>query len=103
MRRIRADEKDRHDAKYPLVSRIRSVVLVTYALTDPFAPAGTIAAFDTMLPSNAFSVDTVGCPCPAGHKLRKDSAPGSAYPLCGSGSLDRTTALPRCPARRSSR
>ena len=44
-------------------------------LMAPLAPAGTIAAFATTLPSNEFNVDTSGRAKPAGHADRKDSAP----------------------------
>ena len=45
---------------------------MTYALADPPAPAGTIAAFDTMLPSNEFNVETRGCPCPGCTRHTRD-------------------------------
>ena len=57
-------------AKYPLMSRIRCVRSVTKAITPPFNPAGTTAAFDMMLPSIAFRVDTTGCVIPVGHSVR---------------------------------
>ncbi len=45
---------------------------VTKMLMPP-APAGTIAAFATTLPSHEFSVETTGCGDPAGHAERNDS------------------------------
>src|SRR5438552_1387774 len=42
---------------------------------EPPAPAGTMAAFATTLPSNALSVETDGWVCPAGHVVRKASGP----------------------------
>src|SRR5271169_4349972 len=44
-------------------------------LTAPLVPAGTIAAFATTLPSNEFSVDTLGCAAPVGHAVRYGSTP----------------------------
>ena len=55
--------------KYPLISRIRWLKLVVYAVTAPLAPAGTSAAFDTIVPSREFSVETRGC-APLPHNAR---------------------------------
>ena len=38
-------------------------------------PDGTIAAFDTTLPSNAFNVETKGLTCPDGNNVRKLRTP----------------------------
>src|SRR5690242_18779500 len=42
---------------------------------DPFVPAGTIAAFATICPFSAFSVETIGCGWPDGQVLRYPSGP----------------------------
>src|SRR5579864_8697041 len=52
-----------------------SVASVTNALIAPPAPAGTMAAFDLILPSIEFSVATSGCGCPVGHSVRNPSEP----------------------------
>src|ERR1019366_3135325 len=46
--------------KYPLISRIRWLKFVVYAVTSPLAPDGTIAAFATTVASVEFSVETTG-------------------------------------------
>jgi|ERR1039457_2607285 hypothetical protein len=61
--------------KYPLISRIRWLKLVVYAVTSPLAPAGTRAAFDTIVPSREFSVETKGF-APLPHNVRKLRDPG---------------------------
>lgn len=43
------------------MSMIKSVALLANTLTEPFDPAGTMAAFANTRPSNEFSVETVGC------------------------------------------
>ena len=48
---------------------------VTYTLTAPPVPAGTMAAFALTAPVGAFSVETNGCVCPAGHVVRYDNGP----------------------------
>src|ERR1700682_2885061 len=62
-------------AKYPLTSMTRSESFVTNTETAPLAPAGTIAAFAVTAPVGAFSVETTGCVCPAGHVVRKPKPP----------------------------
>src|SRR5580765_3943175 len=57
------------------MSRIRWVTWLAKALTEPILDAGTSAALATMLPSPAFSVETVGWPPPP-HKLRNPSPAG---------------------------
>jgi len=64
-----------YGAKYPLMSRITCVRPVTNTLIVPSAPAGTIAAFATTLPSNEFRVETRGCADPVGHVVRNESGP----------------------------
>ena len=44
-------------------------------LIAPFAPAGTIAAFATTLPSNEFRVETYGCYEPVGQAVRLERGP----------------------------
>src|ERR1035438_9330299 len=61
--------------KYPLISRIRWLKFVVYAVTAPLTPAGTSAAFATIAPSVAFNVETRGC-APLPHNVRKLSGPG---------------------------
>src|ERR1035438_10487791 len=61
--------------KYPLISRIRWLKSVVYAVTSPPPPAGTSAAFATIAPSREFSVETRGC-APLPHNVRKLSGPG---------------------------
>src|ERR1035441_10554703 len=56
--------------KYPLMSRIRWLKFVVYAVTAPLTPAGTSAAFATIAPSREFSVETRGC-APLPHNVRK--------------------------------
>src|ERR1035438_7843109 len=56
--------------KYPLISRIRWLKFVVYAVTAPLTPAGTSAAFATIAPSVAFSVETKGM-LPLPHNVRK--------------------------------
>ena len=68
-----------YGAKYPLISRITSVGLVTNTLTDPFCPAGTIAALATTFPPNEFSVETVGC-----EFLRNSSDGAGVFDECDS-------------------
>src|ERR1019366_2051623 len=60
--------------KYPLMSRIRWLKFVVYAVTAPLTPAGTSAAFATIAPSREFSVETRGC-APLPHNVRKLSDP----------------------------
>ena len=45
------------------------------ALTEPFV-VGTIAIFEVIVPSGAFSVETSGLIAPCGHKVKKPSTPG---------------------------
>ena len=60
------------------MSIITSVASLTYTLTAPLVPAGTMAAFATTLPRSSvelwveksFRVETTGCDCPAGHVVR---------------------------------
>src|SRR2546428_7953057 len=59
-----------YGAKYPLMSRMTLVELLTNIDTAPLLPAGTIAAFATTLPWNEFSVETSGCDCPVGQAVR---------------------------------
>ena len=51
------------------------MVSVAKTLTAPFAPAGTMAALDLILPSSELSVAAKGRDCPVGHIVRKPSAP----------------------------
>jgi hypothetical protein len=48
------------------MSNNTSTASVTAILIAPFAPAGTIAAFDTTDPLYEFIVDTFGCGIPVG-------------------------------------
>ncbi len=48
-----------YGAKYPEISRIRCVGFDANALTEPLV-VGTMAMFDVIAPSMAFSVDTKG-------------------------------------------
>src|ERR1022692_586496 len=57
------------------MSRITLVVLVTYTLTAPLTPAGTIAASALMRPSIEFRVATPGWLWPAGQMVRYPSGP----------------------------
>src|SRR5579864_5823122 len=52
-----------------------SVASVTNALIAPLSPAGTMAAFDLILPSMELSVATSGCGWPVGHSVRNPSEP----------------------------
>ena len=49
--------------------------MLAVTLMVPASEAGMSAALDVMLPSRAFSVDTVGC-APGPHRVRKPSAAG---------------------------
>src|SRR5947209_1425054 len=49
------------------------VRFVTKTLTPPDVPAGRMAALATTRPSREFSVETIGCCCPAGQIDRYDS------------------------------
>ena len=51
------------------MSKITSVGFVAYTLMAPFSPAGTIAAFDLIRPSE-FNVATSGWFCPEGHSVK---------------------------------
>src|SRR5437870_11013623 len=51
------------------MSKIRSVLSVTNALTAPPVPAGTIKAFAVIRPSRALSVEAFGCATPVGHTV----------------------------------
>jgi hypothetical protein len=53
------------------MSRIKWVLSVTNASTDPSVPAGTIAMFAVICPSKEFSVETSGCAEPVGQSVRK--------------------------------
>src|ERR1039458_5508331 len=59
------------------MSRITSVVLVTYTLTSPLAPqpAGTMAASALTRPSTEFMVETTGWYSPVGQMVRYPSGP----------------------------
>src|ERR1022692_5111601 len=57
------------------MSRTTLAVWVTYTLTAPLVPAGTIAASALMRPSSEFRVATTGLPCPVGHRVRYPSGP----------------------------
>src|SRR5580704_1933631 len=46
------------------------VVSVTKTLIAPFVPAGTIAAFATIVPSESFNVETFGIGWPVGQVVR---------------------------------
>jgi hypothetical protein len=52
-----------------LISRSRWLKFVVYAVTSPLAHAGTRAAFDMIVPSWEFSVETRGC-APLPHNVR---------------------------------
>src|SRR5438067_3551982 len=52
----------------------KCVASVTNALIAPFAPAGIMAAFDLVRPSE-FSVAASGCGSPAGHNVRYPRRP----------------------------
>ena len=58
-----------YGAKYPDISRIMCVALLAKALIDPLV-VGTIARFEVIAPSSAFSVETTGRVCPCGHNVR---------------------------------
>src|SRR5581483_9929234 len=61
---------------------IKFVVCAAHNVIAPPAPAGTIAALASTLPSVEFSVETFGYGCPAGHTERKGSVPkGTAVKL----------------------
>src|SRR5579872_291319 len=57
------------------MSIITSEGSLTKMLTEPLVPTGMIASFAVGLPSDAFSVDTVGCGRPVGQAVRKPRAP----------------------------
>src|SRR5208283_5518899 len=57
------------------MSSTTCVESVTNTSIPPPAPAGTIAAFATTLPSNEFNVDTYGCAESNGHSVRYDRCP----------------------------
>src|SRR4051794_26558797 len=57
------------------MSRITSVVSVTYTLTAPPVPATTIDAFAFVRPSGEFIVEVAGCPWPAGQMVKYPSGP----------------------------
>jgi hypothetical protein len=59
-----------YGAKYPEISRISCVVPCAKASLLPLV-LGTMAMFDVIAPSLAFSVETVGCGEPSGHSVRK--------------------------------
>src|ERR1019366_6155333 len=61
--------------KYPEISTIRCVWSLAKALIDPLV-AGTIARFEVIAPSSAFSVDTSGRVCPCGHNVKYPSGVG---------------------------
>ena len=61
--------------KYPEMSKIRWVGLLANALIEPLA-TGTIAMFEVIAPSSAFSVEATGMLCPCGHNVRYPSEPG---------------------------
>src|SRR5579872_300733 len=63
-------------AKYPLMSMIRSVAPLGNTSTDPFVPAGIIAAFATTVPVTSFSTEAKGCGWPVGHAVMNPSDPG---------------------------
>ena len=48
------------------MSNMKSVLLLTNTFTEPFVPAGTIAAFATTVPRNEFNVETTGWATPVG-------------------------------------
>src|ERR1035437_6317365 len=59
----------RYCPKYPEMSKIICVRSLAKALIHPLA-VGTIARFEVMAPSSAFSVETTGRACPCGHNVR---------------------------------
>lgn len=58
------------------MSNIKCVACEVIAFTPPELPAGTMAAFATILPSEAFSVETPGCGAPAPHSVKKPNGAG---------------------------
>src|SRR5579863_4341171 len=56
--------------KYPLMSRMTSVVLVTNILTLPLVPAVTMAALALTRPSCEVSSAMLGCDSPVGQIVR---------------------------------
>lgn len=59
-----------YGAKYPFTSSNKSAACVWYAVMEPVGEAGTIAAFDTTLPSNEFRFEPPGCTPPCAHIVR---------------------------------
>src|SRR5258708_1072278 len=72
-----ADRRPAPRGRFPLqmISRMRFVVSVANTLIAPLSPAGTIAAFDLILPSIELSVATSGLDCPEGHNVRNPKGP----------------------------
>src|SRR5579872_2301973 len=59
------------------MSTIRSVAALAYTSTDPFVPAGMIAAFATLVPVGSFNTEASGRVCPVGHALRNPTGAGA--------------------------
>src|SRR5262245_10025967 len=57
------------------MSMITSVLSVTNTSTEPPFPAGTIAAFVTIVPNRLFKVETNGCATPVGQIVKKPNGP----------------------------
>ena len=64
-----------YGAKYPLMSTITWLRLVTKTLMAPLVPAGTMAALATIVPSKEFRVETRGREAPVGQVVRYCSGP----------------------------
>src|SRR5579872_3999155 len=55
------------------MSIIRSVPALAYTSTDPFVPAGMIAAFATVVPVRSFNTEASGRACPVDQAVRNPS------------------------------
>ena len=63
-----------YGAKTPFKSKIKSVVLLEYAVIAPVL-VGTMAALETIVASYEFKVETRGCGSPADHRDRYPNNP----------------------------
>src|SRR5215813_7829053 len=72
---------------------IKCVWSVTNTSIDPPVPAGTIAAFATIVPVGSLSVETNGCGSPVGHVVRKPRAPVGTTVMLS----EYAAAVPRIP------
>ena len=57
------------------MSNNTSVVLLAYTFIEPLVPAGTTAAFATVVPVGEFNVETFGIVFPVGQVLRYPNEP----------------------------